>query len=163
MLRAMEPDRRVALDALMTEHVALQSARSACVTESVGRSMIYLASLSASLIALALVAQSESTADDFRLSALVVLPALVLLGTVTFVRLVETGIEDAIGAQAIGRIRRYYLERAGEDARCFLLAVLLGLAVVTGSVAAHYLLGLRRFSRSLEAFPPLFPVGSPSS
>ena len=39
----------------------------------------------------------------------------------TFVRIVETGIEDATYAQAINRIRRYYLELAGEDARYFAL------------------------------------------
>ena len=59
--------------------------------------------------------------DDFRLFALVVLPALVFLGTVTFVRVLETGIEDAIYGLAINRIRHYYLELAGEDARYFVL------------------------------------------
>jgi hypothetical protein len=124
MLSAVEsnrPERDRLLTALTTEHVALQSARSATVTESVGRSLIYLGSLSASLIALALIAQSDSTVDDFRLLALVILPALVFLGTVTFARIIETGIEDAICAQAISRIRHYYLELAGEDARYFLL------------------------------------------
>lgn len=120
-MEASAPDPERLLIALTTEHVSLQTARSATVTESVGRSMVYLGSLSASLIALALIAQSESTADDFRLVALVILPALVFLGTVSFVRIVEAGIEDAICAQAINRIRHYYLELAGEDARYFLL------------------------------------------
>jgi hypothetical protein len=51
----------------------------------------------------------------------VILPALVFLGTATFVRILETGIEDAICAQAINRIRHYYLELAGEHGRYFLL------------------------------------------
>lgn len=114
-------NRQLLLTTLTTEHVALQTARSATVTESVGRSMIYMGSLSASLIALALIAQSESTVDEFRLAALLILPALAFLGTVTFVRIVETGTEDAICALAINRIRHYYLELAGEDARYFLL------------------------------------------
>lgn len=120
----MEPaagDRNALLTALTTEHVTLQTARSATTTESVGRSMIYLGSLSASLVAFALIAQSESTFDDLRFFALVILPALLFLGTVTFVRIVETGIEDATYAQAINRIRRYYLELAGDDARYFAL------------------------------------------
>ena len=54
------------LGALTTEHSALQTARSATVTESVGRTVVYMGSLSASLIALALLAQSDSTHDDFR-------------------------------------------------------------------------------------------------
>jgi hypothetical protein len=114
-------DRSVILTALTTEHFTLQGARSATITESLGRSTIYLGSLSASLVALALLAQGESTVDDFRLFALLILPAILFLGTVTFVRIVETGIEDATYAQAINRIRRYYLELAREDARYFAL------------------------------------------
>ena len=115
------PDRGALLTTLTTEHFTLQGARSGTITESLGRSTIYLGSLSASLVALALIFQGGSAADDFRLFALVILPALVFLGTVTFVRVVETGIEDAIYAQAINRIRHYYLELAGDDARYFVL------------------------------------------
>jgi hypothetical protein len=114
-------DRSALLTALTTEHFTLQGARSATITESLGRSTIYLGSLSASLVALALIAQGESTVDDFRLFALLILPAILFLGTVTFVRIVETGIEDATYAQAINRIRRYYLDLAREDARYFAL------------------------------------------
>jgi hypothetical protein len=120
----MEPDvrdRSALLTALTTEHFTLQGARSGTITESLGRSTIYLGSLSASLVALALVIQGDSAVDDFRLFALVILPALVFLGTVTFVRVLETGIEDAIYVQAINRIRHYYLELAGDDARYFTL------------------------------------------
>jgi hypothetical protein len=122
----MEPeptlrDRNELLTVLTTEHFTLQGARAATITESLGRSTIYLGSLSASLVALALIAQGENSVDHFRVYALVILPALVFLGIVTFVRIVETGIEDAIYAQAINRIRHYYLELAGEHARYFLL------------------------------------------
>ncbi len=120
----MESDARdpsALLTVLTTEHFTLQGARSGTITESLGRSTIYLGSLSASLVTLALVLQGGRALDDFRLFALVILPALVFLGTVTFVRVVETGIEDAIYAQAINRIRHYYLELAGEDARYFAL------------------------------------------
>jgi hypothetical protein len=114
-------ERGALLTALTTEHFTLQGARAATITESLGRSTIYLGSLSASLVALAFIAQGESTVADFRFFALLILPGLFLLGTVTFVRIVETGIEDAKYAQAINRIRRYYLELAGEDARYFAL------------------------------------------
>lgn len=119
-MEAGTPDRSGLLTALTTEHFTLQSTRAATITESLGRSTIYLGSLSASLVALALIARGERT-DDVRLSALVILPALVFLGTATFVRILETGIEDAICAQAINRIRHYYLELAGEHSRYFLL------------------------------------------
>jgi hypothetical protein len=114
-------DRSALLTTLTTEHFTLQGARSGTITESLGRTTIYLGSLSASLVTLALVFQRGSAMDDFRLFALVILPALVFLGTVTFVRVVETGIEDAIYSQAINRIRHYYLELAGDDARYFVL------------------------------------------
>jgi hypothetical protein len=130
----MEPDirdRSALLTILTTEHFTLQGARSGTITESLGRSTIYLGSLSASLVALALVLQGTAL-DDFRLFALVILPALVFLGTVTFVRVLETGIEDAIYAQAISRIRHYYLELAGEDARYIALG---GNDDVQGSLA----------------------------
>lgn len=114
-------DRSALLTVLTTEHFTLQGARSGTITESLGRSTIYLGSLSASLVTLALVLQGGRALDDFRLFALVILPALVFLGTVTFVRVLETGIEDAVYAQAINRIRHYYLELAGDDARYFVL------------------------------------------
>jgi hypothetical protein len=123
MLSAVEAgtrDRSGLLTALTTEHFTLQSTRAATITESLGRTTIYLGSLSASLVALALIAQGERTLD-LRFSAIVILPALIFLGTATFVRILETGIEDAICAQAINRIRHYYLEHAGEYGRYFLL------------------------------------------
>lgn len=148
-MEASAPDRSRLLSALTTEHFTLQTARSATVTESVGRSMIYLGSLSASLIALALIAQSESTVDDFRVLALLILPLLVFLGTVTFVRIIETGIEDAICAQAINRIRHFYLELAGEDARYFLLGAHDDMAG-----------GLANMGSSPSAWRPFFSVAS---
>jgi hypothetical protein len=120
----MEPedrDRSALLTVLTTEHFTLQGARSGTITESLGRSTIYLGSLSASLVTLALVLQGGRATDDFRLLAFLILPALVFLGTVTFVRVVETGIEDAIYAQGINRIRHYYLELADDAARYFVL------------------------------------------
>jgi hypothetical protein len=91
------------------------------IAESLGRTTIYLGTLSATLVALALVIQGETTEDDVRLFALILLPALIFLGTVTFVRVLENSIEDTIYVMAINRIRHYYLEQAGEDARYFAL------------------------------------------
>lgn len=87
------------------------------IYESLGRTTIYLGTLSATLVALALIIQGQTTEDDVRLFAVILLPALIFLGTVTFVRVLENGIEDTICAMAINRIRHYYLEQAGEDAR----------------------------------------------
>jgi hypothetical protein len=110
------------LSALTTEHFTLQSARSSMITESLGRTTIYLGTLSATLVAFALIVQGDTTEDDFRLFALILLPALIFLGTVTFVRVLENSIEDTIYVMAINRIRHYYIEHAGEDAHYFTLA-----------------------------------------
>ena len=58
------------LTVLTTEHFTLQGARSGTITESLGRSTIYLGSLSASLVTLALILQGGRAVDDFRLFAL---------------------------------------------------------------------------------------------
>ena len=71
------------LSALTTEHFTLQSARSSMITESLGRTTIYLGTLSATLVAFALIVQGDTTEGDFRLFALILLPALIFLGTVT--------------------------------------------------------------------------------
>jgi hypothetical protein len=52
----------------------------------------------------------------------VVLPTLYVLGLFTFVRLVVISIEDIRYGRAINRIRAYYLEVAGDDARLFAMS-----------------------------------------
>jgi hypothetical protein len=58
---------------LTTEHFTVQGARSSMITESLGR-RIYLGTLSATLVAFALIVQGDATDDDFRLFALILLP-----------------------------------------------------------------------------------------
>jgi hypothetical protein len=109
------------LTALTTEHFTLATARSTAVSESSARSSLFLLSVSATLVALGFVGQSAHD-EMFEVFALTVLPTLFLLGLVTFFRLAESSIEDFRYAQAINRIRRYYLEIAGEDAGYFLMS-----------------------------------------
>ena len=92
------------------------------MTESLGRTTIYLGTLSATLVALALVSEGNEVDDAFRLFALILLPPLVFLGTVTFVRVLENVTQDAVYVMAINRIRHYYLEMAGEHGRYFALS-----------------------------------------
>lgn len=76
------------ITALVTEHFVLQSARATTVSEAVGRSAVYLASVSGALVAFGFLAQT-----GHRLAVVgLVLPALVILGVFTFVRLVETSV-----------------------------------------------------------------------
>jgi hypothetical protein len=110
------------LTTLTTEHFTLQGARSQTVSETMGRSALYLGSLSSALIALGFVSQASGSGDLFDVFTLIVLPTVYVLGIFTFVRLVELSVEDVFYGRAINRIRHYYLERAGEDARYFLMS-----------------------------------------
>ena len=93
------------MSALITEHFVLQSARSTTVSEVVGRSAVYLTVVSSSLVAFGFFA-----AATHRLAPVVatVLPALIILGVITFVRLVETSVENVVFLRRIEAIRRYY-------------------------------------------------------
>src|SRR5919198_4933605 len=97
-----EGDRDPALlTALTTEHFTLQGARSQTVSESSARSSLYLGSVSSTLIALGFVSQVSEGGDLFQLFALAALPTLFVLGLFTFVRLVESSIEDMLYGRAI--------------------------------------------------------------
>jgi hypothetical protein len=115
-------DRQALLTALTTEHFTLQGARSQTVGESAARSSLFMFSVSSTLIALGFVSQASGGGEAFQLFALTVLPTLFFLGVSTFVRLVQSSVEDIRYGRAINRIRHYYLELAGEDARYFLMS-----------------------------------------
>jgi hypothetical protein len=84
----------------------LQSARGVATGEAASRSSLYLTFLSGALIALGFIAQVAERFDTF---AAAVLPAIVVLGEFTYVRLLENSIEDVLFQRRINRIRRYYL------------------------------------------------------
>jgi hypothetical protein len=95
------------LQALTTEHFALQSGRSATISESAGRASLYLTTVSSAVVAFALAAQVRGLGTLF---AVAILPVVFFLGLVTYGRLLQTGVEDTIYARAIGHIRHYYSE-----------------------------------------------------
>ena len=97
-----------------TEHFNLQTARSLTVSEANGRASIYLAALSGNLIALAFVGQMSRLGATFYAFALILLPVLAFVGVVTFLRLVQSSIEDIAYAHRIARLRRFYLEVSPE-------------------------------------------------
>jgi len=94
--------------ALTTEHSALQSARSATISESASRSALYLTTLSSAVVVMALVVQVSRLGQAFFVFAFAILPVVFFLGVVTFGRLLQTGVEDVIYARAISRIRSFY-------------------------------------------------------
>ena len=97
-----------------TEHFNLQTARAVTVSEANGRASIYLAALSSNLIALAFIGQMSELGMAFYVFALVLLPVLAFVGTVTFVRLVQASIEDLAYAHRIALLRSYYVRHAPE-------------------------------------------------
>lgn len=115
-----ERDRQL-LVALTTEHFTLQTARVGTIADSNGRAALYLGTMSSAVVALAFVAQIAPVGQAFFLFALALLPALVLLGVVTYVRLLQCAIEDLFYARAINRIRRYYVDLDPRAAHWFLL------------------------------------------
>jgi hypothetical protein len=117
-----ETDRAELLAALTTEHFTLQGARSQTVSESASRATLYVMAVSSALVGLGFIGQVSEVGDVFDIFALTVLPTLYVLGLFTFVRLVESSVEDVLYGRAINRIRNYYLELAGDQARLFVLS-----------------------------------------
>jgi hypothetical protein len=97
-----------------TEHFNLQTARAVTVSEANGRASIYLAALSGNLIALAFVGQMSRLGAAFYAFALILLPVLAFVGVVTFVRLVQSSIEDIACAHRIALLRSFYLRVSPE-------------------------------------------------
>ena len=88
-----------------TEHFNLQTARALTVAEANGRASIYLAALSSNLIALAFIGQMSRLGTAFYAFALILLPVLAFVGTVTFLRLVQSSVEDIARLPARRRAR----------------------------------------------------------
>jgi hypothetical protein len=118
-----EVDRRGhLLQALTTEHFTLQTARAATITDSNGRAALYLSAVSGAVVALAFIGQIDHVGPAFFLFALALLPALILLGLLTYLRLLQTAVEDLFYARAINRIRRHYVDLDPDASRWFLLS-----------------------------------------
>jgi hypothetical protein len=98
----------------MTEHWSLLSSRSLGYTEAMSRATIFVAALTGSVVALALVAQATDFGDSFLAFALVLLPVVFFLGLVTIIRISQLNWEDATWVQGMNRIRNAYLELAPE-------------------------------------------------
>src|SRR5262245_23447165 len=93
------------LQILMTEHWSLLSHRSLGYTEAMSRASIFVAALTGSVVALALVAQATDFGGGFNAFALVLLPVVFFIGVVTIMRLAQINWEDATWVQGMNRIR----------------------------------------------------------
>lgn len=105
---------RQAVTILTTEHFNLQTARSATISEAIGRLSGFLGTLSGVLIALGFAGQAASFGTPFRVLTLVLLPSLLLVGIATCGRVLQTSLEDIHYHRGISRIRHFYVEAAPE-------------------------------------------------
>jgi hypothetical protein len=104
------------MSALITEHFVLQAAIGAAVTEAAARSSLYVFSLSSALVAMGFASGSPTALVPF---VATVLPALFLVGVFTFLRLVDTAVENLQFLAGIARIRSYYRTLTPEAATYF--------------------------------------------
>lgn len=103
-----EPSEELLLHALTTEHSTLQAARTASSSEGNSRVLIFLSTLSTLLVAIAFVGQATDFGTPFYTFALTILPAMLIVGFATFMRVLQTQLDDAYYAIAISRIREHY-------------------------------------------------------
>ena len=104
---------------LSTEHWSLLASRSLAWNESFSRAAMFLATVTGSIVALALVAQVSEFGQSFRLFALVILPVVLFIGVGTVLRIGESNYHDAMCVVGMNRIRAGYLELAPDLERFF--------------------------------------------
>ena len=113
-------DNPKALQILSTEHWALLAARSLVYNEAFVRAGMFLTFLSASLVALGLVATATGFTDGFLMIAAVLLGLDLFIGYASLGRIASASSEDILYLQAMSRIRHAYVEMAPGTAPYFL-------------------------------------------
>ncbi len=94
---------------LATEHWSLLATRTLIWNEAMSRATVFLTVLSASIIALALLADATGFGRQTTTLALVLLPVVLLLGVATYVRQVQINNEEFKLVLAMNRLRHAYL------------------------------------------------------
>jgi hypothetical protein len=95
---------------LATEHWSLLGTRSLIWNEAQSRATVFLTVLSASIIALALLADATGFGAQTTTLALVLLPVVFLLGIAAYARLVQINTEEFQLVLAMNRLRHAYLQ-----------------------------------------------------
>jgi hypothetical protein len=95
---------------LGNEHWSLLAARSLIWNEAMSRATVFLTVLSASIIALALLADATGFGAQTTALALVLLPVVFFLGLAAYARLVQINAEELQLVLAMNRLRHAYLE-----------------------------------------------------
>jgi hypothetical protein len=95
---------------LATEHWSLIASRSLIWNEAMSRATVFLTTLSATIIALALLADATGFGSQTTTLALVLLPIVFLLGIAAYARLVQINTEEFQIVLAMNRLRHAYLQ-----------------------------------------------------
>jgi hypothetical protein len=95
---------------LGTEHWNLLATRALIWNEAMSRATVFLTVLSASIIALALLADATGFGPHTTTLALVLLPVVFLLGIAAYARLVQINTEEFQLVLAMNRLRHAYLQ-----------------------------------------------------
>jgi hypothetical protein len=98
------------LQILTTEHWSLLSARSLVYNEAFSRAGMFLSFLSATLVALGLIATAVGFSDGFLMIAAVLLAIDVFIGAASLARIASASSDDIRFLQAMNRIRHAYVE-----------------------------------------------------
>jgi hypothetical protein len=101
-----------ALQILSTEHWSLLSARSLVYNEAFARAGMFLTFLSASLVALAFVANAMAFAHDFLILAALLLFVDIAIGLATLGRMLDASADDLRSIAGMNRIRNAYVRMA---------------------------------------------------
>jgi hypothetical protein len=101
-----------ALQILSTEHWSLLGARSLAYNEAFVRGGMFLTFLSASLVALALLAQGMTFGEEFLIVAAVVLAFDLVIGLATYFRIDAANVDDLRAVHGMARIRHAYTQIA---------------------------------------------------
>jgi hypothetical protein len=101
-----------AIQILATEHWSLLASRSLAYNEAFTRGGMFLAFLSTSFVALALLAQAMSFGDQFLTVAAIVLAFDLVIGLTTYFRIAGANVDDLRAVYGMARIRHGYTEIA---------------------------------------------------
>lgn len=110
----------VRMQILATEHWSLLASRSLGYTDSFNRASMFFSVLSGTVIALALIAQAGRFDTIFFTAALLLLPIVFFVGTVTIARIGNLNAEDARWVMGMNRIRHAYMEMHPELRQYFI-------------------------------------------
>jgi hypothetical protein len=95
---------------LATEHWSLLAARGLTWSEVMSRITLHLTVTSAALVVLALVTQASGFGTPFFVLAIGLTSAILVLGTLTGIRILNASIDDAVMIAGMNRLRAAYLE-----------------------------------------------------